>query len=80
MKKKLPHTMLIKDLKLFCHSVFGKKLPVAEMKLCFIDPDAPIGSTFDLSDEYRDLGFFGIGEGCEIRVDEYEKEDDHQSC
>lgn len=55
-KKKLPHTMLIKDLKLFCHAVFGKKLPVADMKLCFIDPDMPIGSVFDLSDEYRELG------------------------
>lgn len=69
-KKKLPHTMLIKDLKLFCHAVFGKKLAVGDMKLCFIDPDQPIGSVFDLSDEYRELGFFGVAEGCEIRVDE----------
>lgn len=72
-KKKLPHTMLIKDLKLFCHAVFGKKLPVADMKLCFIDPDMPIGSVFDLSDEYRELGFFGVAEGYEIRVDEVDE-------
>ena len=43
------------------------------MKLCFIDPDAPVGSVFDLQDEYRELGFFGVGSGCEIRIDEVEE-------
>ena len=67
--------MTIGDLKQLCSTVFRSQVPAREMKLAFVEPDAVCGGTaFDINDDYRELSFFGIGDGCEIRVDEEEDE------
>jgi len=69
-KKKLPATLSVGEVKLFCHSVFGKSLPVERTVLRFLDPAQPMGSDFVMDDDARELGFYGVGNGYEIRIDE----------
>jgi len=66
-KKRLPHTMTVVDLKRLCHSIF-KKVPLDRLRLVLADPGLPFGLPFD--DESRELGFYGVADGAEIRVDD----------
>jgi hypothetical protein len=66
-KKRVPHMMTVGDLKRLCHSVF-KKVPLDRINLLMAEPGLPFGTPLD--DESRDLGFYGISDGYEIRVDD----------
>merc|ERR1712070_178951 len=66
-KKRVPHTMTVADLKRLCHSIF-KKVPLERLNLVLADPGLPFGLPFD--DESRELGFYGVADGAEIRVDD----------
>merc|ERR1719272_979169 len=66
-KKKLPHTMTVADLKRLCFSIF-KKVPLDRLNLVLADPGLPFGMPLD--DESRELGFYGVCDGAEIRVDD----------
>lgn len=66
-KKRVPHTMTVVDLKRLCHSIF-KKVPLERINLVLADPGLPFGLPFD--DESRELGFYGVCDGAEIRVDD----------
>jgi len=66
-KKRVPHTMTVGDLKRLCHSLF-KKVPLDSINLILGEPGLPFGMPFD--DESRELGFYGISDGAEIRVDD----------
>ncbi|CEL92844.1 unnamed protein product [Vitrella brassicaformis CCMP3155] len=55
--KKLPSTLLVRDLKTLCARLFG--LPVAQQKLVFYDGRPPVA--VDLSDDMRDLAYYGMG-------------------
>jgi hypothetical protein len=67
--KKLPHTMTVGELKRLSQKQF-KKISLDRIKLYLGDPGMPFGVPFD--DENRELGFYGVGDGAEIRVDEIE--------
>lgn len=66
-KKRVPHTMTVGDLKRLCHSIF-KQVPLDRINLILADPGLPFGLPFD--DESRELGFYGICDGAEIRIDD----------
>jgi len=66
-KKRLPHTMTVGDLKRLCLSIF-KKVPLDRLNLVLADPGLPFGLPFD--DESRELGFYGVADGAEVRVDD----------
>merc|ERR1711912_47819 len=66
-RKKVPHTMTVADLKRLCFSIF-KKVPLDRLNLVLADPGLPFGLPFD--DESRELGFYGVADGAEIRVDD----------
>merc|ERR1711924_59257 len=72
-KKRVPHTMTVVDLKRLCYSIF-KKVPLDRLRLVLADPGLPFGLPFD--DESRELGFYGVADGAEIRVDDL---NDHKS-
>lgn len=63
--KKLPHTMTVAELRRLCHSLF-KKVPVSRIRLVLSDGALPFG--VPLEDEARELGFYGVGDGAEVRV------------
>merc|ERR1712232_201090 len=65
--KRVPHTMTVGELKRLCQLLF-KKVPLERIQLYLGDPGMPFGVPFD--DENRELGFYGVGDGAEIRVDE----------
>eukprot|EP00929_Paragymnodinium_shiwhaense_P080067 TRINITY_DN41736_c0_g4_i1.p1 TRINITY_DN41736_c0_g4~~TRINITY_DN41736_c0_g4_i1.p1 ORF type:complete len:628 (-),score=125.07 TRINITY_DN41736_c0_g4_i1:78-1961(-) len=65
--KKLPHTMTVAELKRLCQTTF-KQVPLARIRLLLADPALPFGVPFD--DEGRELGFYGVCDGAEIRVDD----------
>lgn len=68
MVKKLPHTMTVTEIKRLCHSLF-RKIPIDRIRLqVAADPLLPFGIALD--DEARELGFFGVGDGAEIWVDD----------
>lgn len=66
-KKKVPHTMTVAELKRLAHLLF-KQVPLDRLTLTLADDGLPFGVPLD--DEVRELGFFGIGDGAEIRVDD----------
>jgi len=66
-KKKVPHTMTVAELKRLAHLLF-KQVPLDRLTLTLADDGLPFGVPLD--DEARELGFFGIGDGAEIRVDD----------
>jgi len=66
-KKRVPHTMTVVDLKRLCHSIF-KQVPLDRVNLILADPGLPFGLPFE--DESRELGFYGVCDGAEIRVDD----------
>jgi len=63
--KKLPHTMTVAELRRLCHTLF-KKVPVNRIRLVLADEGLPFG--VPLEDEARELGFYGVGDGAEVRV------------
>merc|ERR1719329_440877 len=65
--KRVPHTMTVAELKRLCHSMF-KAVPLERIRLLLADAALPFGVPFD--DENRELGFYGICNGAEIRVDD----------
>merc|ERR1712083_545688 len=67
MKKRVPHTMTVGELKRLCHILF-KQVPLDRVRIVLADPALPFGLPFD--DENRELGFYGVGDGAEIRVDD----------
>lgn len=66
-KKKVPHTMTVGELKRLAQLLF-KQVPLDRLQLTLADDGLPFGVPLD--DEARELGFFGIGDGAEIRVDD----------
>jgi hypothetical protein len=66
-KKKVPHTMTVVDLKRLCLAIF-KKVPLERINLVLADPGLPFGLPFD--SESHELGFYGVADGAEIRVDD----------
>lgn len=66
-QKRVPHTMTVSELKQLCHSLF-KKVPLARMQLLLADPGLPWAVPFE--DESRELGFYGVTDGAQIRVDD----------
>lgn len=66
-KKRVPHTMTVGELKRLCHLLF-KQVPLDRVRLVLADPGLPFGVPFD--DDSRELGFYGVGDGAEIRVDD----------
>lgn len=66
-KKRLPHTMTVAELKRLCQQIF-KQVPLPRVRLLLADPGLPFGVPFD--DESRELGFYGVCDGAEIRVDD----------
>jgi len=65
--KRLPHTMTVAELKRVCQAFF-KQVPYDRIQLQLADPALPFGVPLD--DEARELGFYGVGDGAEIRVDD----------
>lgn len=66
-KKRVPHTMTVGELARLCQSIF-KQVPLERLKLLLADPELLCGVPLD--DESRELGFYGVAEGAEIRVDD----------
>jgi hypothetical protein len=66
-KKRVPHTMTVAELKRLCLSIF-KQVPLDRINLILADPGLPFGLPFD--DDSRELGFYGICDGAEIRIDD----------
>eukprot|EP00927_Polykrikos_kofoidii_P065854 TRINITY_DN61571_c0_g1_i1.p1 TRINITY_DN61571_c0_g1~~TRINITY_DN61571_c0_g1_i1.p1 ORF type:complete len:699 (-),score=134.76 TRINITY_DN61571_c0_g1_i1:400-2397(-) len=66
-KKRLPHTMTVAELKRLSQQIF-KQVPLPRVRLLLADPGLPFGVPFD--DESRELGFYGVCDGAEIRVDD----------
>jgi len=66
-KKKVPHTMTVGQLKRLAQLLF-KQVPLDRLVMTLADDGLPFGVPLD--DEARELGFFGIGDGAEIRVDD----------
>mmetsp|Transcript_70973 Transcript_70973/g.129926 ORF Transcript_70973/g.129926 Transcript_70973/m.129926 type:complete len:628 (-) Transcript_70973:103-1986(-) len=66
-KKRVPHTMTVAELKRLCQLLF-KQVPLDRIGLLLADPALPFGLPFD--DESRELGFYGVSDGAEIRVDD----------
>eukprot|EP00439_Symbiodinium_sp_Y106_P071917 s552_g13.t1 len=66
-RKKVPHTMTVGELKRLAQLLF-KQVPLDRVMLTLADDGLPFGVPLD--DEARELGFFGIGDGAEIRVDD----------
>lgn len=71
-RKKVPHSMTITELKQLCAVLFKNKIPLDRIRLVLADPALPFGLPFD--DDARELGFYGVGDGAEIRVDDIEEE------
>jgi hypothetical protein len=67
--KRVPHTMTVGELRRLCQLLF-KKVPLERIQLYLGDPGMPFGVPLD--DENRELGFYGVGQGAEIRVDDLE--------
>jgi len=65
--KRVPHTMTVAELKRLCQTLF-KQVPLDRIRLQLAEPSLPFGIPFD--DESRELGFYGVGDGAEIRVDD----------
>jgi len=65
--KRLPHTMTVGELKRLCQTIF-KQVPFDRIRLQLADSALPFGIPLD--DEARELGFYGVGDGAEIRVDD----------
>jgi len=65
--KKLPHTMTVGELRRLSQTLF-KKVPLERVRLVLADPALPFGLPFE--DDSRELGFYGVGDGGEIRVDD----------
>mmetsp|Transcript_89773 Transcript_89773/g.159610 ORF Transcript_89773/g.159610 Transcript_89773/m.159610 type:complete len:615 (+) Transcript_89773:65-1909(+) len=66
-RKKVPHTMTVGELRRLVHLLF-KQVPSDRLVLTLADDGLPFGVPLD--DEARELGFFGIGDGAEIRIDD----------
>lgn len=64
--KKLPPNLLIRDVKVFVCGLFKNLCHPAEIELAVVNIDDPIGQV--INDDYRELGFFAIGSGAELRV------------
>lgn len=67
-EKRVPASMTIGEMKVLCHRIF-KSLPVEKMSLSFAEPGAAV--PFKLDDDFRDLSFFGLCDGCEILVHDH---------
>jgi len=65
--KRLPQTMQVADVKKLAGSIF-KKVPLDRIKLSLADPALPFGVPFD--EDSRELGFYGVNDGAEVRVDD----------
>lgn len=65
-KKKLPGTMTVGELKKLCFKLFKQKIPLDRIKLVWVDGIM----NFPLDLEHRELSFFGLVDGCVIRVDD----------
>lgn len=65
--KRVPHTMTVAELKRLCQLLF-KQVPQDRIRLQLADPSLPFGIPLD--DDSRELGFYGVGDGAEIRVDD----------
>lgn len=65
--KRVPHTMTVGEMKRLGCSLF-KKVPLERVRLELVEPGLPFGIALD--DEARELGFYGVGDGTEIRVDD----------
>jgi hypothetical protein len=63
--KRVPHTMTVGELRRLCQSLF-KKVPLNRIRLSLVDEGLPFGIPLD--DDNRELGFYGVGDGAEIRV------------
>merc|ERR1712190_244038 len=66
-KKRVPHTMTVGELTRLCQTLF-KLIPLDRVRLVLADPGLPFGLPFD--DESRELGFYGVADGAEVRVDD----------
>jgi len=64
--RKIPATMVLRDLKMLCKRLFKMN----DLRMAFVDPEMPMGTSFPLDDEFREVSFFGIRDGYEIRVEE----------
>lgn len=67
LKKKVPHTMTVGELKRLAQLLF-KKVPLERIKLLLADDGLPFGIPLD--DDGRELGFYGVSDLAEIRVDD----------
>mmetsp|Transcript_34139 Transcript_34139/g.61436 ORF Transcript_34139/g.61436 Transcript_34139/m.61436 type:complete len:622 (-) Transcript_34139:53-1918(-) len=65
-RKKVPHTMTVGELKRLAQLLF-KQVPLDRIKLTLVDGGA---FALPLEEESRELGFYGIGDGAEVRVDD----------
>jgi len=63
-KKRLPHTMTVSELKRLCESLF-KQVPVHRVRLFLAEEGMPFCLPLD---DDRELGFYGVCSGAEIRV------------
>ncbi|PFH34817.1 CAP-Gly domain-containing protein [Besnoitia besnoiti] len=63
-KKRVPKSMRVRDLKTLCMRLFG--LPVAHTELLYNDGHMPVSTPLD--DDAASLDFFGVGDGSVVRV------------
>lgn len=66
-RKRVPHSMKVAELKRLAQLLF-KKVPLERIQLILGEPGMPFGFTLD--DEDRELGFYGVSDGAEFRVDD----------
>lgn len=66
-KKKVPHTMTVAEMRKLAQVLF-KKVPLERVRLVLADDGLPFGVPLDIDE--RELGFFGVSDGAEIRVDD----------
>ncbi|KYK69020.1 CAP-Gly domain-containing protein [Toxoplasma gondii TgCatPRC2] len=63
-KKRIPKSMRVRDLKTLCMRLFG--LPVAHIELLYNDGKMPVSTPLD--DDAASLDFFGVDTGSVVRV------------
>ncbi|CAD7942030.1 unnamed protein product [Amoebophrya sp. A120] len=67
LRKKIPGTISIAELKTFCHNCFQRLLPVKEMRLAVVNPGDPIALPFAEDDDAREVCFY-VQTGATIQV------------
>eukprot|EP00747_Dinoflagellata_sp_TGD_P208135 gnl/TRDRNA2_/TRDRNA2_81647_c0_seq1.p1 gnl/TRDRNA2_/TRDRNA2_81647_c0~~gnl/TRDRNA2_/TRDRNA2_81647_c0_seq1.p1 ORF type:complete len:633 (+),score=124.97 gnl/TRDRNA2_/TRDRNA2_81647_c0_seq1:134-2032(+) len=67
--KRVPHTMTVAELKRLCATLF-KEVPLQRLKLLLCDSGSSMPFSVPFDDESRELGFYGIADGSEIKVDD----------